>query len=153
MKRALALAILISSLGFQKAYADNAIGAVIGDPTGLSARFGLDNSHSIEGALAYSVGRYRGLHIHGTYLWDKARAFETTEGPLYMYYGIGARLISINHGDHDGDLAVAPRAPLGILYNFNNPNIEIFGELSLAIDLTPSTDVDIDAGIGVRIRF
>ncbi len=153
MKLFLIFLLLLSLLGIEQARADAAVGAVIGDPTGLSARVGLDGQHSIEGALAYSSSHYEGLHVHGTYLWDRARSFATTEGPLDLYYGLGLRLISINKGDRDGEIAFGPRAPLGLLYNFHNPNIEVFGEVSLAMDLTPKTDVDLDVGIGVRVRF
>ncbi|HEX7673778.1 MAG TPA: hypothetical protein VF412_06390 [Bdellovibrio sp.] len=144
---------LVEFLGAEAAHADNALGVVIGDPTGISGRFGLDNAHSLEGAFAYSFGHYEGTEIHGTYLWDHARSFKTTEGPINMYYGLGARMIFINHGDHDGDIALGARAPLGVLYNFNNPNIEVFAELALALDIVPSTDVDLDIGIGLRVRF
>jgi hypothetical protein len=135
------------------AHADNAVGAVLGDPTGISARFGMDSAHSLEGALAYTWGDHEGMHLHGTYLWDKAREFRTSQAPIYLYYGLGVRVIAINAGKYDGDVAVGPRAPIGLLYNINNPDIELFGELSLALDVTPKTDVDLDVGIGVRVRF
>lgn len=130
-----------------------AVGAIIGDPTGLSGRYTLNSRHSVEGALAYSTGFYNGLHLHGTYIWDRARSFETTEGPIELYYGIGARLIMVSRGKEDGKIAFGPRAPIGLIYNFSDPNIEVFGELSLALDLTPKTDVDLDVGFGARIRF
>lgn len=145
--------LLISIACTQQAHAEAALGVVIGDPTGVSGRVALDDRHSFEGALAYSTGHYDGLHIRGTYLWDRARSFSTTEGPIELYYGLGVRLIAVNKGSQDGKFALGPRAPLGLLYNFNNPNIEVFGELSLALDLTPKTDVDLDVGIGFRIRF
>lgn len=146
-------ALLISLTVTKQAHAEAALGVVIGDPTGISGRVALDSRHSVEGAFAYSTGHYDGLHMHGTYLWDHARSFSTTEGPIDLYYGLGVRLIAVNKGSQDGKIALGPRAPLGLLYNFNDPNIEIFGELSLALDLTPKTDVDLDVGIGVRIRF
>lgn len=147
------IALISTSLFIQTAHATSAIGVVIGDPTGISGRLGLDGQHSFEGALAFSSSKYEGLHIHGTYLWDRARTFATQEGPINLYYGLGARLISIRDGKYDGDTAIGARAPLGLLYNFNNPDLEIFGEVSLALDLTPKIDVDLDLGIGVRIRF
>lgn len=146
-------ALLASLLILDTARADAALGVVIGDPTGVSGRLGLDSQHSLEGALAYSSSHYEGLHVHATYLWDRARSFATSQGPLELYYGLGARLISINKGKYDGDTALGVRSPLGLLYNFHNPNVEVFGELSLALDVVPKTDVDLDVGIGVRIRF
>lgn len=154
MKHLTTLMALISTFFLtQQAHAANALGVVIGDPTGLSGRMGLDGQHSFEGALASSSGTYDGLHIHGTYLWDHARSFATHQGPIDLYYGLGLRLISIRHGKYDGDTAIGPRAPLGLIYNFHNPNLELFGELALALDITPKTDVDLDIGIGLRIRF
>ena len=154
MKKLLVLT-FVAGLGLlsSSALADTAVGVVIGDPTGISARVGLDAEHSFEGALAYSSSDYEGVHVHATYLWDKARVFKTQADPLYMYYGLGLRLIAISKGRYDGDLSVAPRAPLGLRYIFENPNVEVFAELALSLDLTPKTDVDLDGGIGGRIRF
>lgn len=145
--------IIVDVFAADTARADNAVGIVIGDPTGVSARTTLDGSHSLEGALAYSFGHYDGTEIHGTYLRDRARSFVTKEGPIEMYYGLGARLIFINNGKNDGRIALGPRAPLGALYNFRNPNIEVFAEISATLDVVPSTDVDLDIGIGFRVRF
>lgn len=135
------------------AYAENALGIVIGDPTGLSGRMQLDSQHSLDGALAYTHGHYSGVHLHATYLWDKARVLKSNEGPIFVYYGLGGRIITIDNGKHDGEVALGARAPIGLLYNFTNPNIEIFGELSAALDVVPETNVDLDIGIGARIRF
>lgn len=156
MKKLVAATMLTLSMMMTTSYAfaDNAIGIVLGDPSGISGRASLDGQHSIEGALAYATGDHSGLHIHATYLWDRARTFAVQGGgPIEMYYGLGVRLINFNKGEHDGELAIGPRAPLGLLYNINNPDLEFFGEVSVAVDLTPETDVDLDVGIGVRIRF
>ncbi len=153
-KYVIATMLSLSMILSNAAQADNAVGVVLGDPTGLSGRFSLDGTHSLEGAFAYSTGSRSGVHLHATYLRDKARTFSIeNSGPIEMYYGIGARLIAIDSGKHDGKVALGPRVPLGLLYNINNPNLEIFGELSLALDIVPETDVDLDAGIGVRYRF
>ncbi len=98
--------LLLALFGVQNAQADAAVGAVLGDPTGLSARVGLDNAHSLEGALAYTTGHHEGLHLHATYLWDHARSFATEGGgPIELYYGLGLRVITINSGKDDGDTA------------------------------------------------
>ncbi|MGZ3792855.1 MAG: hypothetical protein ACXVCP_10935, partial [Bdellovibrio sp.] len=112
------LVTLITAFYFSStANATNAIGVVIGDPTGLSGRFSLDSRHSVEGAIALSSSEYDGTHIHATYLWDRARTFATSgAGPIELYYGLGIRIINISHGRYDGDTAIGPRAPLGLLY-------------------------------------
>lgn len=154
MKKSLLGFILGASLFLTPlAEADNAVGVVIGDPTGFSGRLGLDNNHSLAAAIAYTSGYYEGLYLHVSYLWDNARQFRTSVNPLELYYGLGLRVITIQRGRYDGDTAIGPRAPIGLLYNFNNPNIEVFGELSLALDFAPRSDVDLDAGVGARVRF
>lgn len=155
MKMSLWLTSVLLSMSIASiASADGAVGVVLGDPTGLSGRLGLDGNYSLNGALAYAAGGRSGVYVHGTYIRDKARTFAIeNSGPIEMYYGLGLRVIAIDSGKYDGDVLVGPRAPLGLAYNINNPNLEIFGELSVALDLVPRTDVDLDVGVGVRIRF
>ncbi|UOF02223.1 hypothetical protein [Bdellovibrio reynosensis] len=147
------ITVLLVLMIYHSAQAEVAVGAVLGDPTGLSARTAIDGQHSVDGALAYNSGTYSGLHLHLTYLRDRARTFATTEGPIELYYGLGLRLISVDKGKYDGDTALGPRAPLGLVYHFKNPNVEVFGEIALALDVVPRTDVDLDVGVGVRLRF
>ncbi len=132
---------------------DHALGVILGDPSGLSGKMKYDGRHSIDGALAYSSGRHSGLQFHADYLWDRARSWGTTHGPIDMYYGLGGRLISYNDEDHKAQVSVGPRGSLGLDFNINNPNIEFFGELAVVLEVVPSMTADIDAGIGARIRF
>ncbi|MGZ3745098.1 MAG: hypothetical protein ACXWRA_15000 [Pseudobdellovibrionaceae bacterium] len=129
------------------------LGVILGDPSGLSAKAKLNEAHSLDAALAYSSGLHNGLQLHMDYLWDRARSWGTTQGPLDMYYGLGGRLISYNDRHDNSQIALGPRGSLGLSFNIHNPNLELFGELALILDLVPSVDADLDAGIGVRIRF
>ncbi len=154
MNKLFALAITLIILGFQQqARAEYAVGAIIGDPSGLSGRMTLDANHSAEAAFAYTVGYYDGTHIHATYLRDRARTFVTSDGPIEMYYGLGARMIAISKGSEKNNVAFGPRAPIGLLYKFFDPNVEVFGEIAMAVDLMPKIDADLDVSIGARIRF
>ena len=69
-----------------------------------------------------------------------------------MYYGIGGRIISYDD-TKKSVVALGPRGSLGLNYDFFNPNVEIFGELALVLEVAPSVDADIDFGVGARIRF
>lgn len=131
---------------------DFGLGVILGDPSGLSGKMKYDTYHSIDGALAYSTGKHSGMQFHADYLWDKARSWETTQGPLDMYYGLGGRLISYDE-DHSSKVSIGPRGSIGLDFNINNPNIEFFGELALILEVAPSMTADLDAGIGARIRF
>jgi hypothetical protein len=132
---------------------DFGLGVILGDPTGLSAKMKLDQAHAIDGALAYSSGKHHGAQIHADYLWDRARSWETTQGPLYMYYGLGGRLITYNDSDDKSQISLGPRGSLGVSFNFFNPNIEVFGEGAIILEIAPSIAADLDVGIGARIRF
>lgn len=132
---------------------DFGLGVILGDPSGLSAKMKMDDRHSLDAALAYSSGRHSGLQLHMDYLWDRARSWGTTQGPLNMYYGLGGRLNSYDDHHRNSQLSFGPRGSLGLNFNINNPNLEFFGELALILELIPSIAADLDAGIGVRIRF
>lgn len=132
---------------------DFAVGVILGDPSGLSAKMKYDGSHSLDGALAYSSGKHSGMQFHVDYLWDRARSWGTTQGPLDMYYGLGGRLISYNDDRDKSQISIGPRGSIGLSFNVHNPNIELFGELAMVLDVAPSISADLDAGVGARIRF
>lgn len=132
---------------------DFAVGVILGDPSGLSAKMKYDAGHSLDGALAYSSGKHSGMQFHVDYLWDRARSWGTTQGPLDMYYGLGGRLISYNDDRDKSQISIGPRGSIGLSFNVHNPNIELFGELAMVLDVAPSISADLDAGVGARIRF
>lgn len=148
-------ALVVSIFSSQLAAADSGLGVILGGPTGISARTSLDSKHSLDFAMAYSNHPYSGFYIHGTYLRDAARLFPVANNnaPLELYYGLGMRIISIHKGRYDGDTAIGARLPVGLLYNIYNPNLELFGEMSVALDVIPRTDIDLDVGLGIRFRF
>lgn len=131
---------------------DLGVGVILGDPSGLSGKMKLDGNHSIDGALAYSSGKHSGTQFHADYLWDRARSWGTTQGPLDMYYGLGGRLISYSD-ENKSKISIGPRGSLGLSFNINNPNLELFGEIAMVLEVTPSMSADLDAGVGARIRF
>lgn len=128
-------------------------GAMIGDPIGFTGKMKVDTSNSVDAALASSNGRWPGLEIHGDYLWDPSYGWETTQGPIFLYYGAGARMISANDKADNGKIVLGPRASIGVTYNLYKPNLEFFGEGGMILDIAPDVDVDIDLDVGVRVRF
>lgn len=53
MRNCAFLIFIFSVLSFSIAKADNGIGIVLGDPTGLTGRLGLSDKNSIDAALAF----------------------------------------------------------------------------------------------------
>ncbi|MFA6237179.1 MAG: hypothetical protein WC635_07625 [Bacteriovorax sp.] len=130
------------------------LGVILGAPTGISGKMSLGNNRSVDAALAYSLSHNLGLVFHADYLIENARSFSiNAPQPLELYFGIGARVAAVDKGEHKDDVAVGPRAPIGISYTINNPNLYFFGELALVLNLIPDTDVDLDGAVGVRYRF
>lgn len=130
------------------------LGVILGAPTGLSGKMSLGGNRSIDAALAYSLDDDYSLDIHADYLIENAHAFHVNApNPIMLFFGIGARMAIIDKGRHDGDVAIGPRAPIGLNYKMVNPNLEFFGEVALIMDIVPDTDAGLDAGLGLRYRF
>lgn len=130
------------------------LGVVLGAPTGISGKMALNANRSIDGVLAYSLADDLSMEFHADYLIENAHAFHiNAPSPLMLYFGIGGRMAVINKGKHDGDIAIGPRAPIGLNYKMVNPNLEFFGELALDLDVIPDTNTDLEGGLGLRYRF
>lgn len=132
------------------------VGVILGSATGLSAKFNLPHANrAVDMALAYKMNSTSSITIHGDYLIENARTFNlNAQHPFSMYYGLGLRLINVNSdGVNKGKTSAGPRAPIGLEYKITNPDISFFGELAVAIDVIPSTLVEVLGGLGVRFRF
>ncbi|WP_413294122.1 hypothetical protein ACLSU7_03265 [Bdellovibrio sp. HCB185ZH] len=148
--------LLLTASLFSTSYAraEYALGAMIGDPIGFSGRMSLNDQNSVDAFLGASGGTFRGLQLHSTFLFDKFQSWEMAkEGPMNLYLGIGARVIFINDGKYDGDVAFGPRAPVGMTYMWADPKVEFFAEAALILDVSPKVDADLDIGAGARFRF
>lgn len=130
---------------------------VVGNPTGLTAKYVLSKKNAID--AAFSTGGDNNFYLHGTWLWLMPRLFDIDKFPVNWYFGLGARLLDHDHGhhhdnhDHEDDMHMAARVPLGLRMNFNDPRIEIFGEVSFLMDVIPEMEFDLDFGIGARYYF
>jgi hypothetical protein len=129
------------------------LGGIFGDPTGLSGKLDLGANDAFDGALSWSAGSRSGTQLHVDYLKFRPQSVEAGDTYLDFYYGIGARLISLNSGDDKGKIAFGPRAPIGLKHELRDPSVEFFGEVAVILNLTPASSADIDLGVGVRYRF
>jgi len=130
------------------------LGVILGSTTGFSAKYDIGADHAIDGALSYSIDGKYGFSLHSDYLLNKERQFTIGKiSPVNLYYGLGFRLLSIRSGTDNGNSKLGIRAPLGVHYRINRPDLEIFGELAPVLDVTPRTDIYINVGLGVRFIF
>lgn len=130
----------------QDASKDVGIGFMVGEPTGLSLKSWTSGNNAFDIGLAWSLGRYDAINIHADYLWHNYSAFsEVDSGILPLYYGIGGRVVF-----DENDAVIGARVPVGLNYLFEDAPIGLFIEVAPIFNIAPSTDFDVDGGLGVR---
>lgn len=119
------------------------LGVIIGEPTGVSAKFWTSGRTAVDLGVAWSLGESGNMHLHSDYLWH----FWNQSG-LAFYTGLGGRLIL------NDDTQLAARIPLGLQFNVAR-RLGLFFELAPTLPIIPETssDFDINGGAGLRIRF
>lgn len=125
------------------------IGIILGEPTGLSAKMWTTKNTAFDIGVAWSWSGDGHFHIHGDYLFHNFDLFDVSKGTLPVYIGIGARMLFRDNADD----RIGVRIPVGIEYYFDGMPIAVFGEIVPILDLAPSTDFDINGGLGVRFYF
>jgi len=156
MKFKLAIAVLMLAAASANARPpeDFGIGVIVGEPTGLSLKYWLDDERAIDAAAAESFSENDSFQLHGDYLIHDYDLFGLDEMPFY--YGLGARL-KLKDSDGSGrnrrhDM-FGIRVPLGITYIFEDAPVDLFFELVPVLDLSPEVELDIGAAVGFRFYF
>lgn len=123
---------------------DFGLGVIIGEPTGLSAKYFTGQSNAFDFGLAWTLGENGNFHAHADYLFHKFDLFDVDSGIMPLYFGIGGRVKAGNNAK------LGVRIPVGVSYHFPNDPIEIFFELVPVLDLAPSTSFSGNGGMGIR---
>lgn len=132
---------------------DLGIGIIVGEPTGISAKYWLGGTTAVDAAAAWSFSKNSAFHIHADYLFhdfellNPRQVLGTEKGQLPVYYGIGGRL-KLRSENQFGLRFVA-----GIEYIFEESPLDIFAEVAPILDLAPSTKLSLNAAIGIRYFF
>ncbi len=151
MKHVISLVVLFSIMVLT-AQAQNperniGLGAIIGDPTGVSFAYWTAGGQAISVGAAWHFLNNPSLHLHGDYLFYRFDIIQPDKGDLPLYFGLGGRV----RFDKDDKFGV--RLPLGIAYHFENEPLEIFLEIVPILELIPGTDLSGNSGIGIRYYF
>lgn len=157
----LTLALLSLSLFSSLSYAQTkkfGIGAILGDPTAISAKYFMGN-YAVDGAVSYS---HHELLLLGDYLkhfpgrLGKQNDFVARLTP---YVGVGP-VIAIgdsdkNHHflDDDDDFGLGIRVPLGLEWMASEIPLGISFELAPGLQLVDETDGFIQGGLAFRYYF
>ncbi len=151
----LALLLLVTSVGGARAAApgDFGIGVILGEPSGLSAKFTVDDRHAFDLALDFSF-LDEDFHVHGDYLLHFPEWMRGVKGGTWRpYVGIGAKVrVADDKGGDRGD-GLSVRIPFGISWSPKGPPVDVFLELVPGVKILPETDPDLDVGLGARWWF
>ncbi len=138
---------LASATVAQNTDRNRGLGAILGDPTGISAAYWTSGSNSFSAGAAWHFVNNPSLHIHIDYLFYRFDIIEVNKGSLPLYFGLGGRV----RFDNEDKFGV--RFPLGVAYHFANDPLEIFLEVVPVLDLVPGTGISGNSGIGIRYYF
>jgi hypothetical protein len=122
-------------------------GVIVGEPTGISLKNWLSRRTAFDIGVAWSFSNEDAVHIHADYLVHKFGVFKVEKGEMPLYFGIGGRI------KFEDDVKVGVRIPIGTDYFFVDAPIDLFFEVVPLLELAPDTDVDVNAGLGIRYFF
>jgi hypothetical protein len=138
---------IISNITFaqQKGFG---LGVVLGEPTGISAKYWLTPGTALDFGLGYSFTSSKSLFdFYVDYVFHNSDMINSTEN-FVVYYGPGARL-KIN----ESTSRLGVRGVIGILWLPRGTNFDVFVEIAPILDIIPATKFDFSGGIGGRYFF
>lgn len=124
------------------------LGAILGEPTGISAKYWFSPATAFDAAVSWSLrDEHEDMYIHGDFLWHDHSIIEDPSGLVPIYYGIGGRAILAD------DPRLGARVPVGISWLLGGAPLDLFVEVAGILDIVPDTDFDLNGGIGIRFVF
>ena len=141
--RLLSLALLL--LAAPAASAQFAIGGQVGDPTGLSLKFG-DGSGALIVAVGWDLDGFDSVSAEGHYVL-RARPLRGTRA-VSLFYGPGIFVRDSEASDTDLGVSIGVGLEGDIAQDF-----ELYGLLSPRLQLVDETDFELGGGIGLRLRL
>lgn len=132
------------------------VGAIFGEPTGLTAKWWLNNEAAIDLAAAWELSGDDEFQLHADYLLHRHDwvSIPDLNATTPVYFGVGAR-VKFEDDDHQGndDDVFGFRFPIGIAIRPNGTQLEFFAEIVPILDVAPDSDFDLNAAIGGRYYF
>lgn len=135
------------------------IGIILGEPTGISAKYWLSNKNALDFAIG---GSYFGApRLQVDYIWN-TDAFSSSVVKVYAGPGLGIGFGRENNGlwlkgskgtwfyrDND-NVGISLRAIVGVTVVPTNSPLELFLEIGPNIGIVPGFGSAVDAAIGIR---
>lgn len=157
MKHKIAVVILVGLIS-TCAFAQDKLGLgfILGEPTGFTVKYWLNEEHAIDGAAAWSFWDGDGFQLHSDFLWhnfDLLADAAGEDGKLPVYFGAGARLKFREDEGRRGDddhTVFGIRAPVGISYLFDGKPFDLFAEVAPILDLAPDVELNVSLAVGMH---
>lgn len=146
-KTILITAIVFVLFGGTAVAADNfGIGAVIGEPTGITGKMFLSDSIAVDATVSWSFVKDK-LYVHSDYLHHFSGLFGGDIPALLAYTGIGGMI------ELQDNPEIGVRIPFGLSYTIPETPVELFFEIAPIVLLAPETDAELNGGLGARYYF
>lgn len=135
----------------------NGIGIILGQPSGLVAKFFTNKTQAIDLGLAYSMGGYFQAYVDELFHFFGAfSGSNKSMNPLTPYLGIGA--VFSSYAPSSGYIyynspGLGVRVPLGLEWRFGRPDIGVFAEIAPGLTVIPATYGFVMGGVGIRFYF
>ncbi len=122
------------------------VGLIVGEPTGISGKYWLDETRAIDAGLAvglFGVGTEFSLHTDYLYHINNLIKWKYK---LPFYYGFGVRMRFASNSP----IKFGVRGVAGVMMYFKKLPIDVFFEVAPSFRLLPTTGLDLDIAIGGR---
>jgi len=128
-----------------------ALGIFLGQPTGITFRYGLSGEQSLEAKAAWDLSSYGGnpsFSFQANWLLEFPGIPVAKDVDLPLYLGAGIQ------SDVDSSSAsFGFRIPFGIMYRLKKAPLELNLEIGIGMRLLPGTAFRGSGGLGLRYRF
>lgn len=152
-RAALVVALGLVAMGggvLAQARSDIGVGLILGEPTGVTALFEVNDVNEVDVGIGGST--YRSVSVWGDFLWTQPKVFGTQsefQRGLVGYFGPGMffdRLGALGMG-------LGLRGLFGVRWSIPASAFKLHFEMAPAISLLPAATFGFQAGLGGRFHF
>lgn len=136
------------------------LGVILGAPTSFTGKYWLNNKEAYDLSFGSKFNSY--YELSGSYLYHRYDLFKNVKTlcDASLYYGGGLNLIfdkrrkyRNHHEDDNYDNILGVKGTIGFSYIIPQMPFEVFTELSPILNVTPLSNLDFNAGVGLRYMW
>lgn len=125
------------------------LGVIIGEPTGFSAKYWIDDKNAFDYALGYSLFEENStVSFHTNYLYHLHNVIDAPVR-IPLYYGFGVRF----RARENSESGLGVRGVIGAVWLSDYEPFDVFFEIAPVFQLFPDTELKLDVGLGGRYYF